>query len=148
MLKPEFLNDLNINIEDILPNWPTLERDHESLNWPRWNLIGINWRCWTLGTKHLCTNFGPEGNIWWILAGIRMNKSSVWYDMLTRKHGLFHFHRKSQAITRLYLVLPGTYFKNKISRLEFIYKNIQVSRRLESCYMMNYGFVSSGRQDS
>lgn len=72
--------------------------------------------------------------------------------MLARKRNFildfFNFHRKSQTITRLYLVLPDTYFKNEISRLEFIHKNVQISRELEACYMMNKAFVSSGRQDS
>ena len=45
-------------------------------------------------------------------------------------------------------MLSGIYFKKDISRLEFIHKNVQVSKQLEACYIMNYGFVSSGRQDS
>ena len=49
---------------------------------------------------------------------------------------------------RLYLLLSGIYFKEEISRLEFIHKSVHVSRQLEACYIMNYGFVSSGRQDS
>lgn len=45
-------------------------------------------------------------------------------------------------------MLSGIYFKKDISRLEFIHKNVQVSKQLEACYIMNYGFVSFGRQDS
>lgn len=57
LLKPEFLNDLNIKIEGILSNWHIMQRDHDNLNWPRSNLMGINVKCWILATKLLCTNF-------------------------------------------------------------------------------------------
>ena len=35
LLKPEILKDLNINIEDILPNWSIMQRDHEGQDGPR-----------------------------------------------------------------------------------------------------------------
>lgn len=100
----------------------------------------------SLSTKLLCTKLGHRS---WehlvkkyllILVGIKINKPSVWSGCW--KHNFIlsfcNFHKKSRNAVGLYLVFSGTYFKNEvwnsfIRMMEFIHKNVQVSRVLESC---------------